>query len=153
MPKFDRLAALLLAGCLASCVGLPTSYAQSTVRNSPTPLTTTTLSGRGLEGKNQTYYYQVTAKPGEMKITLDLHADDRNGNSITTEISVQTPDGNELDSISGFATQGESSHTVKNIQFTSQTPIILVLNLTGGSTAGYDYGIKIDGQWLERIQT
>src|SRR5579883_1186813 len=151
-PKFGQLAAALIAASLAIGLNPSMTDAQSTDRYSPTPLTTTTLSGRGLEGQDQVYYYRFTAKPGEVKVTLDLQADNVNGNSITTEVSLQTPDGNELQSLSGFATQGEASHTVKKIQFASQTPTILVLTLTGGSTAGYTYQIKIDGQWLEQIR-
>ena len=51
-------------------------------------------------------------------------------------------------SIAGAATPGNSSRTVKQIEFSAKTPVVLMLKLSKGSTAGYGYRVKIDGDWL-----
>ena len=145
--QMNRFATAILTGCLVFSTSLAPAFAQSTDRDAPTPLSTSSLSGRGVEQQDQVYYYRFTAKPGIMNIALDINADNTNGNSVMTEISLQTPDGNEIESFSSYATQGEPGHIVKKVEFSSETPIILVLELPGGSTAGYNYRIKIDGAW------
>ncbi len=145
--QMSRLTVAILTGCLVLNLSLIPAFAQSTDRDTATPLNTGSLSGRGVEQQDRVYYYKFTAKPGSMNITLDIDADDVNGNSVMAEISLQTPDGDEIASFSSFATQGEPGHIVKKINFASETPVILVLELPGGSTAGYNYRIHIDGAW------
>ena len=147
LPQMNRFVTAVLTGCLVFSASLAPVFAQSTDRDVPTPLNTSSLSGRGVEQQDQVYYYRFTAKPGSINIALDVDADDTNGNSVMAEISLQTPDGNEIESFSTFATQGEPGHIVKKVEFASETPVVLMLELPGGSTAGYNYRIKIDGAW------
>lgn len=146
-PQFKQLAIAALSGHLFFIPLRTTAFAQSTNRDAPTSLTSSNLSGRGVEGQDRVYYYKFTAKPGKMSITLDVNADNTNGNSVRAEINLQTPDGDEIQSLASFATQGERGHTVKKLKFAVETPIVLVLNLTGGSTAGYNYRVKINGDY------
>ncbi len=147
--QYSKLAASLLIGSLVIGTSLAPTFAQSTDRDTPTPLSTATLSGRGIQGQNQVYYYRLTAKPGKMTISLDLDAGSTNGNGVVAEINLQTPDAGEIESLSGYATPGNPSRTVKNLEFAAETPVILMLKLPGGTTAGYNYRLKIDGKWAE----
>lgn len=143
--QMSRVATAILAGGLILIAPLAIAFAQSSDRNAPTHLTTHDLSGRGVAQQDKEYYYKFTAKPGKINIILDVKADNTNGNSVAVEISLQTPEGNEIETFSTFATQGETGHIVKKLEFPSETPVIMVLRLTGGSTAGYNYRIQING--------
>ena len=147
--KLDRLAANIFAGCLLLSTNLSPVFAQLNNPDTPIPLTTKVLSGRGSMDRDLVYYYRFTAKPGKITITLDLDADAQTGNNVAAAISLQAEGNSEANkSIAGAATPGNSSRTVKQIEFSAKTPVVLMLKLSKGSTAGYGYRVKIDGDWL-----
>jgi hypothetical protein len=140
-----RLAATTFAGCWLFSPNLTPAFAQSTNPAIPTPLTNNVLSGRGSMDRDLVYYYRFTAKPGKITITLDLDADAQKGNNVTAAVSLQAQDSSESQSISGAALPGDSSRTVKQLELSAKTPVLLTLKLNKGSTAGYSYRVKIDG--------
>jgi hypothetical protein len=152
MSQFKRTNATLL-----KVMGLATSAAlafipfnspasaQSVNRDYPTPLTSNVVSGMGTLGQNQTYYYRFIAVPGELVLTLDADAGSTNGNGVVPEVSIQDGDGNEIGSVNAYATPGMPKRSVKRINFMAPTPVVMQVNLPGGSTANYMYRIRLEG--------
>jgi hypothetical protein len=148
--KFDycvvRVATAISASSALLSLSLAPVFAQSTNPNSPTLLTTNVISGRGSMDRELVYYYRFTAKPGKLAITLDLDADEQKGNTGAATINLQTSnDSQSMPTIAGSASPGNPSRTFRQVELRSTTPVILVLKLSKGSTAGYGYRVKIDG--------
>jgi hypothetical protein len=148
--EFDACVVRVAMAISASSAVLSLSapvLAQSTNPNSPTLLTTSVISGRGSMDREIVYYYKFTAKPGKLAITLDLDADEQKGNTGAATINLQTTssDSQSTPMITGSASSGNPSRTFRQIELKSTTPVILVLKLSKGTTAGYGYRVKIDG--------
>ena len=138
---FVRLAsALLVLGVTATSV-----VAQSTNRDAPTPVTSDTLTGTGLHLQVQTFYYSLTAGPGELSLTLDADAGTTNGNGVVASYSLQNRDGGEILSDDAYAIPGMPARSVKRATFRTATPLILVIRLAPGATADYTYTLKLNG--------
>lgn len=151
-PSWQRSIAPLqwagLAGAIASALialSPGTMLAQSTNRDAPTPLTSNVLIGQGIHQQTQNYFYSFTAGPGELVLTLDADAGTTNGNGVLPNISLQDRDGNEIASISAFASPGAPSRSVKRVNIATATPVIVLVTLPGGSTAGYTYRLQLSG--------
>ena len=141
-----RVATAISASSVVLSLSLAPVFAQSTNPNAPTLLTTNVLSGRGSMDRELVYYYRFIAKPGKLAITLDLDADEQKGNTSAATINLQTStDSQSTPMIIGLASPGNPSRTFRQIEFRSTTPVILVLKLSKGATAGYGYRVKIDG--------
>jgi hypothetical protein len=139
--KLARFAAICV-GCAIVVTNINPSFAQSTDRDNPTPLTEKILSNPGKGNKNTVYYYSLTAKPGKITITLDSDVGSVGGSS-STSVRIQTLDGNNLKTISASSNSGNPQRTVENIKFPSETPVLLLI-----SSSGY-HKIKIDGDWTQ----
>jgi hypothetical protein len=142
--KLARFSAMCLA-CAIVVTNINPSFAQSTDRDNPTPLTTNILSMKGEKGgeDRKIYYYKLTPKSGKIKITLDSEC---KTNSASVTIKVQNPDGKTLNDLVGVPTGGKPHRTVKTIELPSNTPTILEISTWGFSPI---YRIKIDGDWTE----
>jgi hypothetical protein len=125
--------------------------AQSTDRDAPTPLTTSSLEERGIMGQAQTFYYSFTTDPGELKLTLDVDAGSTNGNGVVASYSLQTRDGGEILSADAYATPGQPARIVKRTTFRKATPVILQVQLPPGATADYTYSLKLSGAAQMRL--
>lgn len=132
--------ALLILGMSAATV-----MAQSTNRDAPTPVTSDTLTGTGLHLQAQTFYYSLTAGPGELMLTLDADAGNTNGNGVVASYSLQNRDGGEILSADAYATPGMPARSVKRVSFRTASPMILVIRLAPGATADYTYTLKLSG--------
>jgi hypothetical protein len=150
VAKLSRSTVAICAGCSILSLSPIPAYPQSIGPDYPIPLTTQNISGTGSIDQNLVYYYSFTAKPGKMTIDLNLNAENRTGNNIAIEIYWQTPDGKDLDTLLGYATPEEPLQTAKTLEFRSRTPVIMKIQSIGGATAGYNYQLKIDGEWVER---
>jgi internalin A len=137
--KLARFAAICV-GCAIVVTNINPSFAQSTDRDNPTPLTEKILSNPGKQNSLTVYYYSLTAKPGKITITLDSDVGSVGGSSSTT-VRIQTLDGNNLKTISASSNSGNPKRTMGNIEFSSETPVLLLI-----SSSGY-HKIKIDGEW------
>jgi hypothetical protein len=137
--KLARFAAMCV-GCAIVVTNIHPSFAQSTDRDNPTPLTEKILSNPGKQNSLTVYYYSLTAKPGKITITLDSDVGSVGGSSSTT-VRIQTLDGNNLKTISASSNSGNPKRTMGNIEFSSETPVLLLI-----SSSGY-HKIKIDGEW------
>jgi hypothetical protein len=121
--------------------------AQSTDRDVPTNLTTNIISTTGLKSEAKTYFYTFIAKPGELKLTLDIDAGSTNGNGVVSTVSIQDKDGNEFSQFLAGATPGIPGRQVKKIKFAQPTQVILMLTSPQGATANYTSKIKIEGDY------
>ncbi|WP_310484335.1 hypothetical protein [Chamaesiphon sp. VAR_48_metabat_403] len=139
IAKLARFSAMCVA-CAIVVTNINPSFAQSTDRDNPTPLTTNILSNPGKQNSKTVYYYSLTAKPGQITITLDSDVGSVGGSSSTT-VRIQTIDGNNLKTISASSNSGNPKRQVDNIKFTSEIPVLLLI-----SSSGY-HKIKIDGDW------
>jgi hypothetical protein len=139
--KLARFAAMCV-GCAIVVTNIHPSFAQSTDRDNPTPLTVKLLSNPGRGNKNTVYYYSLTAKPGRMTITLDCDAGSDN-DAFSTSVRIETLDGKNLQSISDVCSPGSPKRKVERIEFPSETPVVLLLRSDG------HYRIKFDGDWTQ----
>jgi hypothetical protein len=139
--KSTRLAAMF-SGCLFFLSSINPSFAQSIDRNNPTALTTSILSNRGRENENIVYYYSLTAKPGKITITIDSDPGSDN-DAFSTTVRLETLNGENLVYANAVSSPGSPRRTVKSTEFTSETPVILLLTSSG------HHRIKIDGEWNE----
>ncbi len=140
IAKLARFSAMCVA-CAIVVTNINPSFAQSTDRDNPTPLTEKILSNPGKQNKNTVYYYSLTAKPGKITITLDSDAGDKG--IFFTNVSIQTLDGKNRGNLSAGSTPGSPMRKVENIKFTSETPVLLVLSSSGR------HKIKIEGDWTQ----
>jgi hypothetical protein len=149
--KFSHIFTSILIGCLVINTSLSPTFAQATDRDNATSLTTNIITGKGLHERDQVLYYRFTTKPGKMAITLDI--DPRNGdqfsNSGLVSATLQTPDGEDIVKVSGFASIPEPVREVKRFEFEKETPVILLISIAAGSMKDYTYLLKIDGDWTE----
>jgi hypothetical protein len=149
--KFPSSINILLGIMVASTI-LVTSpiiraNAQSTDRDAPTNLTTNIISTTGLKSEAKTHFYTFIAKPGELKLTLDIDAGSTNGNGVVSTVSIQDKDGNEFSQFLAGATPGIPGRQVKKIKFSQPTQVILMLTSPQGATANYTSKIKIEGDY------
>jgi hypothetical protein len=140
IAKLARFAAMCL-GCAIVVTNINPSFAQSTDRDNPTPLTVKLLSNPGEQNKNTVYYYSLTAKPGKITITLD--SDSGNKGVFSTSVKIQTLDGKSRGSVGAVSGPGSPERSTKEIEFKSETPVLLVLSSSG------HYKIKIEGDWTQ----
>jgi hypothetical protein len=148
--KSARTIASIFTGCLIVGAALTPVFAQSIDRNNPTPLTTNSIAGKGLHERDQVFYYRFTAKPGKIAIDLDIDpGNDPTLNSDKIGVRVQTLDGEDIATDSDFAAIPIPSHDAKRLNLETETPVILVLKISRGESADYNYRIKIDGDWVE----
>ncbi len=138
---------ILIATTILVTSQITQANAQSTDRDAPTNLTTNIISATGLHREAKTYFYTFIAKPGELKLTLDIDAGSTNGNGVVSTVSIQDKDGNEFSQFLAGATPGISGRQVKKIKFAQVTPVILMLTLPQGATANYISKIKIEGDY------
>jgi hypothetical protein len=139
--KLARFAAMFI-GCAIVIADVNPSFAQSTDRDNPTPLTTKILSNPGRGNKNTVYYYSLTAKPGKITITVDSDAGSDN-DSFSTTVRMETLDGKNLARANAVSSPGSPKRTVDSAKFTSETPVVLLLTSSG------HYRIKIEGDWTQ----
>jgi hypothetical protein len=139
--KLARFSAMCLA-CAIVATNINPSFAQSTDRDNPTPLTVKLLSNPGKQNKNTVYYYSLTAKPGKINITVDCDAGSVN-DAFFARVKIQTLDGKERGRVSAGCSPGSPERSIKEIEFKSETPVLLVLN-----SSGY-HKIKIEGDWTQ----
>jgi hypothetical protein len=144
VTKLARFAAMCMS-CAIVIGNINPSFAQSTDRDNPTPLTTNTLSMQGekLGEEHKVYYYKFTPKSGKIKITLDAEC---KSESAYATISVQNPDGEELHEIMVIVSGGNPGRKVKTMELPLNTPTILKIRTYGSAP---QYRIKIDGDWTE----
>jgi hypothetical protein len=140
-PKLARFMAMWM-GCAIVFASINPSFAQSTDRDSPTPLTTKILSNPGEQNRDTVYYYSLIAKPGKITITLDSDVGSKD-TLVTTSVKIQTLDGQSIESIFNGSRKGNPTRTVKRVEFPSETPVLLVI------TSGGYHKIKIDGDWTQ----
>jgi hypothetical protein len=141
ITKLARFAAMSMS-CAIVIGNINPSFAQSTDRDNPTPLTTKILSNPGRGNKNTVYYYSLTAKPGKITITVDSDAGSDN-DSFSTTVRMETLDGKNLARANAVSSPGSPKRTVDSAKFTSETPVVLLLTSSG------HYRIKIDGDWTQ----
>jgi hypothetical protein len=141
IAKLARFAAMFI-GCAIVIADVNPSFAQSTDRDNPTPLTTKLLSNPGKQNKNTVYYYSLTAKPGKITITLDSDAGSVN-DAFSTIVRLETLNGSNLVFAGAVSSPGSPNRTVKSAKFTSETPVLLVLSSSG------HHKIKIEGDWTQ----
>ena len=121
--KLTRLAAMF-AGCLIVSTSINPSFAQSTDRDNPTPLTTKILSNPGRGDKNTVYYYSLTAKPGKITITIDCDAGSDN-NAFSTSVRIETLNGKQRKRVHAGCYPGNPERATEDIEFPSETPVLL----------------------------
>jgi hypothetical protein len=139
--KLARFAAMFV-GCAIVVTNINPSFAQSTDRDNPTPLTVKLLSNPGKGSRNTVYYYSLTAKSGKIAITVDCDAGSVN-DAFFTSVKIQTLDGKERGRVYAGCHPGSPERSTKEIEFKSEAPVLLVLNSSG------HYKIKIDGDWTQ----
>jgi hypothetical protein len=139
--KLARFAAMCV-GCAIVVTNINPSFAQSTDRDNPTPLTVKLLSNPGKQNENTVYYYSLTAKPGNINITLDCDAGSVN-DAFGATVKIQTLNGEAIGRVGTVCSPGSPDRKVKDIKFTSETPVILLLNSSG------HHKIKIEGDWVQ----
>jgi hypothetical protein len=137
---------VLLSGFLVIFANISPSFAQSTDRDNPTPLTTNILSAKAGEVE-KIYYYQLNSRSGKIKITLDVEV---NSSSGSTTIKVQNPNGETLDDMTAIATGGNPERKVKTIELPTGTPTILEISTFGSYPR---YRIKVEGDWTQLAST
>jgi hypothetical protein len=138
--KLARFSAMCV-GCAIIVTNINPSFAQSTDRDNPTPLTEKILSNPGRQNKDTVYYYSLTAKPGKITITLDSDAGSDSG-IFSTNIRVETLDGKRLEVVNTASMKGLPKRETGSIKFMTETPVILLISSTG------HHKIKIDGDWI-----
>ncbi len=127
-------------------VTVNSAYAQSSDRSQPTLLSSDTLSGTGTYQQEQIHFYRFLAGPGELVVTLDVDAGSTNGNGVVPSVSLQDVDGGtQFADLDAYATPGNPGHTVKRVNFSKATPVIMLVNLPGGTTGNYTYRMKLNG--------
>lgn len=139
--KLARFSAICV-GCAIVVTNINPSFAQSTDRDNPTPLTVKLLSNPGQQNENTVYYYSLTAKPGNINITIDCDAGSVN-DAFSTVVRIQTLDGRETGSGYAVCSPGSPKRSTENIKFTSEIPVLLMLNSSG------HYKVKIEGDWIQ----
>ncbi len=139
--KLTPIAAIFL-GCSIVFAKIDPSFAQSTDRENPTPLTTKILSNPGSGNKNTVYYYSLTAKPGKITITVDSDAGSEN-DAFSTTVRMETLDGSNLVFANAVSSPGSPERNVKSADFTSETPVLLLISSSG------HHKIKIEGDWTQ----
>ncbi len=141
ITKLARFAAVCV-GCAIVITKIDPSFAQSTDRDNPTPLTEKILSNPGKGNRNTVYYYSLTAKPGKITITIDCDAG-RVNDAFSTKVRIQTLDGKERGSGYAGCNPGNPDRSTNDIGFKSETPVLLLLSSSG------HYKIKIEGDWTQ----
>jgi hypothetical protein len=126
ITKLARFAAMFMS-CAIVIGNINPSFAQSTDRDNPTPLTTKILSNPGRQNKATVYYYSLTAKPGKITITLDSDAGNVN-DAFSTIVRLETLDGSNLVFADAGSSPGNPKRTVKSAKFTSETPVLLLIS-------------------------
>jgi hypothetical protein len=139
--KLARFMAMCM-GCAIVFASINPSFAQSTDRDNPTPLTTKILSNPGKQNKNTVYYYSLTAKPGKITITLDCDAGSVN-DAFSTTVRIETLEGKNLQRVHAGCHPGSPDRRTEKIEFPSETPVVLLLSSSG------HYRIKFDGDWTQ----
>lgn len=111
--------------------------AQSNDRDNPTPLTSNTIKGTGI-GKTVEYYYNFTAGPGEVVITIDLKA-----KTYSTVADIELFDADSKKIFYYYPNAGSTSErTVQRLNLSSKQT--LTLRLAFDSKAG-EFQIKFGG--------
>jgi hypothetical protein len=128
-PKLARFMAMWM-GCAIVFASINPSFAQSTDRDNPTPLTTKILSNPGKQNKNTVYYYSLTAKPGKITITLDCDAGSVN-DAFSTTVRIETLEGKNLQRVHAGCHPGSPDRRTEKIEFPSETPVVLLLSSSG----------------------
>ncbi len=141
IAKLARFAAMFM-GCAIVLADINPSFAQSTDRDNPTPLTVKILSNPGRQNNNTVYYYSLTAKPGKITITVDSDAGSVN-DGFSTTVRLETLDGRSLARANAVSSPGNPNRTVSSAKFTSETPVILLITSRG------HHRIKIEGDWTQ----
>jgi hypothetical protein len=139
--KLTPIAAIFL-GCSIALTSINSSFAQSTDRDNPTPLTEKILSNPGTQNENTVYYYSLTAKPGKITITIDSDAGSVN-DAFSTTVRLETLNGKNLVYANAVSSPGSPNRTVDSADFTSETPVLLLISSRG------HHKIKIDGDWTQ----
>jgi hypothetical protein len=141
ITKLARFAAMFMS-CAIVIGNINPSFAQSTDRDNPTPLSEKILSNPGRGNRNTVYYYSLTAKPGKITITVDSDAGNVN-DAFSTSVKIQTLNGEEIGRVYAGSHPGSPERNVKSIKFSSETPVLLVLSSSG------HHKIKIEGDWTQ----
>lgn len=139
--KLTPIAAIFL-GCSIVCTKIDPSFAQSTDRDNPTPLTEKILSNPGKQNGKTVYYYSLTAKPGKITITVDSDAGSDSG-GFETRVRMETLEGKPIEVVNTASSAGVPRRDVKSAKFTSETPVLLLITSTG------HHKIKIEGDWIQ----
>jgi len=144
MKRFYLISALFAASLLAA----QASFAQSTNRDDPTPLTSNEVSGNfdDPERGAKEYFYSFTAGPGDLTITFDLKGRDRDA-SGSVAYELLPSNGSEGDPIlcceyaqTGGGTTGRS---VANVKLTRRQNVIL--HLTNSIYRGGSFNVRFSG--------
>jgi hypothetical protein len=139
--KSTHLAALF-SGCLLVLSTVSPTFAQSIDRDNPTPLTTRAIANPGRANKDTVYYYSLIAKPGKITITVDSDAGNDN-DAFSTTVRLETLNGENLIFANAVSSPGAPERTVRSAEFTSETPVVLLLTSDG------HHRVKIEGDWKE----
>src|SRR5438270_905930 len=114
-----------------------TSMAQSTDRDTPTPLMANEIAD-DFHQSDPEMFYQFVAGPGAVTFTLDLKARNYGGAFYVTLFDQQ---GRELAAFDGVVLKGDSRRVVKQVSFAKETAIIM--RLYSGNGQG-SYHLHID---------
>jgi hypothetical protein len=128
---------MTILGLVLLLASSTTTFAQSSDRDNPSPLTSNDVRGQGV-GKNVEYFYTFLAGPGEVVVTSDVRA---RAYSTFFETLLFNMDAQELGVIRYGPTM-RSERRVTRIQLGQQQPVLLQIALD--ASAG-DYMVRIGG--------
>jgi hypothetical protein len=133
---------LLLASLLVLIAATGSTFAQSTNRDHPTPLTSNEIKGE-LNGTEIEYFFSFTAGPGEVTITVDVKSSD---GTTGTNFELLDRDANKQLICCEFAqadSTGTTGRDVKSVKLGERQTVIL--HLTPFKYGKGTYRVRISG--------
>jgi len=135
----------ILAGVLASVVlmasaGLAVAQNPSTDRDNPTQLTSGEINGDGVDARTQ-YFYAFTGGPGELRITLDVKAEQSTAVS-SVDIALFNTNSKKLLSTYSNPDHGSSKRAVETVNVHGTQALLLEVDVSTGVAS---FKIKLDG--------
>ncbi len=119
-----------------------TAFAQSTDRDHPTPVVKNEISGDLTPNKLENYY-SLTAGPGELTITVDVHARPADIGVLNFELLAIKSSTPLLCCEFAQGDDGGTGQDIKSIKLAKRQTIIL--HLTNGPVGGGTYTVRFTG--------
>jgi hypothetical protein len=138
------LPTLAIAATLAlSLVNLPThqAQAQSTDRDRPTLIQSSEIKG-SLKSQSD-FFYSFTAKPGDLKVTIDLKPS--SGSIAVAALQFYDETGRELLPVALMPTANSQGGDRKVTSLQIQSRQKILMRVTDGTGYGGNYTIRLDG--------